>query len=396
MGAHDRLEGRDDRLVDGRQGILAQELQQQLHAIARVGLDGVQRQAEAAGVGVPALDVVEPEQGPSGLGHAGIESQGVLPGGLGQVVPRHRRVGLALVEPDDRPGGARCRPGSAPDDRGPVAASDRPAQGDLRHQHVGPRHHRDSPADTRRSGAPPRRTAGPPASARGRPGSDRGGSAAGSRRAAAAATSARHPVARPICDGRGLPIVIAATPGSRVRPPRRPTGSTSAPMPPASRRQGPPPIVGQPPIALRLVAVAQHPIRLAQVVERLDRVGRPIGRPLEEVDRLVPLSAAHGQPAQVEADVGVVRVPALRLSPAPFRLVGRSLVRIGQPEQLHQRPHPPSRPAPAPGRPAPPRPGPSPSGPGPGCSRTASAAAASASASGSSARIRRPASTACS
>jgi hypothetical protein len=43
--AHDWLESRDDCLIDQRLGILAQQFQQELRAIAGIGLDGVECQA---------------------------------------------------------------------------------------------------------------------------------------------------------------------------------------------------------------------------------------------------------------------------------------------------------------------------------------------------------------
>ena len=60
------------------------------------------------------------------------------------------------------------------------------------------------------------------------------------------------------------------------------------------------------------------------------------GGPLEEAQGLIPTEPAHRQPAQVEADVGVVRVPPLRLPPAAFRPVGLALLRVGHAEEFHQ------------------------------------------------------------
>jgi len=86
----------------------------------------------------------------------------------------------------------------------------------------------------------------------------------------------------------------------------------------------------EPPVVFGRGGVAPQSINLAQVIKRLDRIGRSIRRPLEELDRLIPTLAAHGQSAQVETNIRVIRVPALGLAPAALRLCGRTLLKIGQ------------------------------------------------------------------
>ena len=87
MEADDRFEDRDEGSGVGWLGLLADQFEEQLNPVVRVGLGLMKLQSQPPGIVRPALNVVEAEQRPAGLRHPGIELQGLSPRCLG---PGHR------------------------------------------------------------------------------------------------------------------------------------------------------------------------------------------------------------------------------------------------------------------------------------------------------------------
>lgn len=137
MLADDGLKGFDDGERDNGLGVLADELQEKLHAIARVGLLGVGREGEAAGVGATTLDVIEAEQGPTRFGNQRVELERGEPGLLGSIVMIESRVGFAFVETHDGQRGAVARLDAAKVIECDTRLLIGPREGDLGHEDIG-------------------------------------------------------------------------------------------------------------------------------------------------------------------------------------------------------------------------------------------------------------------
>jgi hypothetical protein len=92
----------NERFEHETQGVLTEQLQQELGAIARIGLGVKKPHGKAMGILSTALYVIEAEQGPAGLGHRGINPQRLAPGPFGEWVSTECGIGFALIQTHNR------------------------------------------------------------------------------------------------------------------------------------------------------------------------------------------------------------------------------------------------------------------------------------------------------